>query len=221
VERARSGFGRGRKICERHRAGQGPCDGYFATFWRILLEYPEVLAWANLWVTSRHEFEAALYRKVNRSIPRCRRLARLAKPVRSAPFQRAEENYTVMTSFSDFLRPALYNNVPANGSRVCWLRADSVLAICRRAGARTALPAIELPGGTFDKVAATGLSRIMSNGRLGVPSKMWRARQPKSGGVDIDVPSGGLGHCTPESVGQAVKAVFHGGAKASFSRALH
>jgi hypothetical protein len=32
--------------------------------------------------------------------------------------------------------------------------------------------------------------------------------------VDIDVPvESGAGHCTPESVGQAVKAVFKGGAQ--------
>jgi hypothetical protein len=33
-------------------------------------------------------------------------------------------------------------------------------------------------------------------------------------GVDIDVPvEPGEGHCTPESVGQTVKAVFKGGAQ--------
>jgi hypothetical protein len=33
-------------------------------------------------------------------------------------------------------------------------------------------------------------------------------------GVDIDVPvSAGESHCTPESVGQAVKAAFRGGAQ--------
>jgi hypothetical protein len=44
-------------------------------------------------------------------------------------------------------------------------------------------------------------------GVAGQPVQIWP-------GVDIDVPvEKGAGHCTPESVGRAVKAVFTGGAQ--------
>ena len=31
------------------RAGQRPTDGYFVAFWRIMVDYPEILAWEKLW----------------------------------------------------------------------------------------------------------------------------------------------------------------------------
>jgi len=217
VERARSGFGVVEKFVNDNRAGQGPCDGYFATFWRILLEYPEVLAWANLWVTSRHEFEAALYRKVKSVNPALPTGWHVWQNQSFSPFQRAEENYTVMTSFSDFLRPALYNNVAGERFKSFVVGARSSVL-----GDLPPGPALELlyqqlnyQEAPFDKVAATGLSadyveretRRAVEDVAGTPTQIWP-------GVDIDVPVGaGVGHCTPESVGQAVKAVFHGGAQ--------
>jgi hypothetical protein len=45
VERARRGFDEMENFARASRAGQRPRDGYFTTFWRLLLNYPEVLAW--------------------------------------------------------------------------------------------------------------------------------------------------------------------------------
>ncbi len=45
---ARRGFGEVEKFIKEGRASQRPRDGYFTTFWRTLLDYPELLAWANL-----------------------------------------------------------------------------------------------------------------------------------------------------------------------------
>jgi hypothetical protein len=42
-------------LARNTRAGERPRDGYFTEFWRLLLKYPEALAWENLWATSRHE----------------------------------------------------------------------------------------------------------------------------------------------------------------------
>ncbi|MGH9667952.1 MAG: hypothetical protein ACRD9L_26340, partial [Bryobacteraceae bacterium] len=48
-DRARAGFRELEKFVRASRAGQRPVDGYFVTFWRIALRYPEVLAWEQLW----------------------------------------------------------------------------------------------------------------------------------------------------------------------------
>src|SRR4029450_1193816 len=31
------------------REGKKPTDGAFVTFWRLLVKYPEILAWERLW----------------------------------------------------------------------------------------------------------------------------------------------------------------------------
>ena len=39
-------------------------DGYYVTFWRLLLRYPELLAWEMLWTDSLRETYAAIYENV-------------------------------------------------------------------------------------------------------------------------------------------------------------
>ncbi|MGA3163259.1 MAG: twin-arginine translocation signal domain-containing protein [Verrucomicrobiota bacterium] len=217
VERARRGFDEVEKFVLNGRAGQRPRDGDFTTFWRLLLNYPEVLAWENLWVSSRHEFQAALYHKAKSINPALPVGWHVWQNMSFSPFQRAEEDFASMTGFSDFLRPALYNNA-AGGRFLSFVK-----------GARSAvfgdLPSeltldmlyreLNYDEAPSDKLLATGLSadyveretRRAVEGVAGHPTQIWP-------GVDIDVPAdSGAGHCTPESVGQAVKAVFKGGAQ--------
>jgi hypothetical protein len=218
VERARRGFDEVENFTRAGRAGQRPRDGYFSTFWRLLLNYPEVLAWENLWAGSRHEFQAAIYRRVKSINPALQVGWHAWQNVSFSPFQRAEENLADVAGYSDFIRPALYNNVAggrlvsfvkgARGSVFGDLSPEQTLDVMYRelnyAG--------EAP---YDKLAATGLSadyveretRRAVDGVAGHPVQIWP-------GVDIDVPvPAGVGHCTPESVGRAVKAAFKGGAQ--------
>ena len=217
VERARRGFGEVETFAHNSRNGRSPRDGYFTTFWRILLNYPELLAWENLWATSRHEFQEAIYRKVKSINPALQVGWHVWHNLSFSPFQRAEENFADLTGYSDFIRPALYNNV-AGGRFVSFVKGarESVFGdlsaevtlevLCRE------LNYHEAP---YDKLAATGLSadyveretRRVVEAVAGHPVQIWP-------GVDIDVPvSAGEGHCTPESVGRAVKAAFKGGAQ--------
>src|ERR1035437_885271 len=51
-ERAKTGY---RQLSQLFRAAsqdQRPTDGYFVTFWRLLLDYPEILSWGKLWSDS-------------------------------------------------------------------------------------------------------------------------------------------------------------------------
>jgi hypothetical protein len=34
------------------RTGRRPIDGYYVTFWRILLRFPEIMAWEMFWTDS-------------------------------------------------------------------------------------------------------------------------------------------------------------------------
>ena len=60
--------------------GKRPVDGYYVTLWRLMLRYPELLAWEMLWTDSLRETYAAMYNKVKSVKPSRRgRLAHLAQ----------------------------------------------------------------------------------------------------------------------------------------------
>ena len=217
VEHARRGFGEVETFVRNSRNGQRPRDGYFTTFWRLLLNYPELLAWENLWAGSRHEFQAAIYRTVKAINPALQVGWHVWHNMSFSPFQRAEENFTDLTGFSDFIRPALYNNV-AGGRFVSFVKGarNSVFGdLSPEATLDVLYRELNYNEASYDKLAATGLSadyveretRRAVEAVAGHPVQIWP-------GVDIDVPvSAGGGHCTPESVARAVNAVFKGGAQ--------
>ena len=212
-----AGFGEVETFVRNSRNGQRPRDGYFTTFWRLLLNYPELLAWENLWAGSRHEFQAAIYRTVKAINPALQVGWHVWHNMSFSPFQRAEENFTDLTGFSDFIRPALYNNV-AGGRFVSFVKGarNSVFGdLSPEATLDVLYRELNYNEASYDKLAATGLSadyveretRRAVEAVAGHPVQIWP-------GVDIDVPvSAGGGHCTPESVARAVKAVFKGGAQ--------
>ncbi len=217
VERARQGYDAVENFVRDSRNGKSPRDGYFTTFWRLLLQYPEVIAWENLWVTSRHELQAAIYAKVKSVNPRLQVGWHVWQNVTFSPFQRAEENYADLAGYSDFLRPAVYNNV-AGGRFVTFVN-DARQSVFGDLPPELTLDVLyrqlnynEAP---FDKLAATGFSadyveretRRAGEAVAGHPVQIWP-------GVDIDVPvKADESHCTPEGVAQAVKAAFKGGAQ--------
>jgi hypothetical protein len=60
VERARRGYLELEEFIARARQGVRPSDGYFVSFWRLLLLYPEILAWETLW----HEGQRGSFREL-------------------------------------------------------------------------------------------------------------------------------------------------------------
>lgn len=217
ADRARRGFGELETFVRNGRAGQRPRDGYFVAFWRLLLKYPELLAWDNLWVTSRHEMQRDLYRKVKSIKPSLIVGWHLWQNQSFSPFHRAEEDYAEMTGWSDFIRPALYSN--SAGERIRSF-VDSTCAnvfgdVPHGETLEFLYRALDYQEAPYDKVTATGFSpdyvlretRRTLEGVAGSSTQVWP-------GVDIDVPvSTGASHCTPESVKQEVLAVFKAGAQ--------
>lgn len=215
VERAKLGFGELEKFVRAGRAKQRPRDGYFVTFWRLLLNYPELLAWENLWVKSRHELQREIYAKVKSINPALPVGWHMWHNLSFSPFHRAEEDYAEMTGFSDYIKPVLYNNTA--GERLkSFAESTQANVFGDLAPAETldflqhVLNYKEAP---YEKVAATGLSpdyvqretRRAVDAVAGTPTQIWP-------GIDIDAPvDAGSSQCTPESVKQAVLAIFKGG----------
>jgi hypothetical protein len=217
AERARRGFVELEKFVLAGRANQRPRDGWFVSFWRLLVGWPELLAWENLWVRSRHELQAELYQHV-KSINSAMPVGwHLWHNLSFSPFHRAEEDYAALAPFSDYIKPVLYNN--CGGERlksftdsVCGNVFGDLAPASAMEFMDAALNYHEAP---YPRIAATGLSpdyvqretRRAVDALAGTPVQVWS-------GIDIDAPVGaGSSHCTPDSVRLAVRAIFQGGGR--------
>lgn len=216
VERARRGFGALEQFVREGRAGRRPRDGYFVAFWRLLLNYPELLAWENLWIRSRHELQAEIYRKVKSINPVLPVGWHLWHNLSFSPFHRAEEDFAALTGFSDFLRPVLYSNCAGermrsfvdstHGNVFGDVPADQTEELLYRLLDYKEAPYAQVTAIGFSADYVLRETRRAVEGVAGTPTQIWP-------GIDIDVPVPvGASHCTPESVRQTVKAVFAAGA---------
>jgi hypothetical protein len=216
ADRARAGFEAIERWSTALLGGRRPRDGAFVTFWRILVEYPEVLAWERLWNEALRDTYRDLYRKAHEIAP--------AKGIgwhvwhnnSFSPFYRAEQDYAEFSTYSDFLKVVMYNN--CGGPRMAQyvrnvgstifadLAPEQILAITYRwqqYGDEKPLDRIALDGLSADYVrretrrAVDGVSSAV---------KIWP-------GIDIDIPTGQREKKTqPDDVYAAVKAAFDGGA---------
>ena len=65
-ERARAGFVQLDQFVQNSLAGKRPSDGYFVEFWRLLGEYPEIMAWDRLFDEGKHQLLADVNAAVGR-----------------------------------------------------------------------------------------------------------------------------------------------------------
>jgi hypothetical protein len=215
-KRAVEGYAALEKFVQAVRANRKPRDGAFVAFWRILVEYPEVLAWEKLW--NDGQFES--YRLIRQAA----KAARPDLPVgfhvwhlnSFSPFWRAEQDYTRLAETADFLKVVVYNN--CGGPRLAGyvrgvqrtlfgdLTPDEVLRLHYRWLNYDEKPLSELPAGGL---SADYVYRETLRAREGVAGKA--AIYP---GIDIDIPTGrGQKQTTPADVREAVKAAFRAGAE--------
>src|SRR2546429_3335540 len=110
VKRAQEGFEKLDQFIRRSRENQRPSDGYFVTFWRLLLEYPELLAWEKLWTDSKHAIYGDIYRAAKKSRPAVQVGFHIWHANSFSPFFRAEQNYAELAAVADFLKVVVYNN---------------------------------------------------------------------------------------------------------------
>jgi hypothetical protein len=217
VERAKEGFRALEKFVRAGRKGQRPVDGYYVTLWRILLRYPEILAWEMFWTDSVRETQRAIYDKVKSVNSGLQVGWHIWHNNSFNPTYRAEQDYRELSQYSDFIKPVLYNNCA--GERLASY-IDSVSA--NLYGDLSKQQALDFeyrvmnyrePG--YDQISFTGLSsdyvfretkRALEN-VTGAKTQVWP-------GIDIDVPTAaGHSKCTPRSVNEAVSAVFRAGAQ--------
>jgi hypothetical protein len=92
------------------RAGKRPRDGYYVEFWRILLRYPELLTWETFWSDSMREMQREFYAKAKAIKPDVQIGFHIWHNISFNPMYRAEQDYQPYTEYSDFLKPVVYDN---------------------------------------------------------------------------------------------------------------
>ena len=215
VERAKEGYTQLVAWANQMRGGQKPADGAFVTFWRLLVKYPEILAWERLWNEALNDTYKDMYRLAHQIAPNKGIGWHIWHNNSFSPFYRAEQDYAELSTYSDFLKVVIYNfcggerlaqyvrNV--NRSIFADLPAEQVLELT--------YDVMQYHDQPLDKLAAAGLSsdyvlRETKRARAGAgPNvKIWP-------GIDIDIPTAASSKKTqPEDVHQAVTAAFAGGA---------
>jgi hypothetical protein len=219
VPRAQAGYLELEQLFRAAAQDQRPADGYFVSFWRVLLKYPEVLSWETLWTDSYQDLEAELYGMAKAIAPQKPFGFHIMQSMTFSPFYKAEEDYTKRRNFADFLKPATYNN--AGGPRMAaYLRrlSNTIFADAKPDDFLDFYYKImnyqEAP---YGQLATTGLSADY------VARETKRAVEGVAGevmiypGIDIDVPTlttakAAEKRTAPEDVRKSIRAAFGAGA---------
>ncbi|MER7245573.1 hypothetical protein [Kribbella sp. NPDC000426] len=226
VERAREGMQAVLAWNNKTSSGEKDPDGAFTSFWRILLRYPEVLAWQNLWTNSQRQMYADIYGVAKACKQDLQVGWHVYHNISFSPFYRADQDYAELAKVSDFLKVVIYNNC-AGPRFFTW-----VTSICRTLFA-DATPAevyplmlklLNLDEGEFDDLSQVGFSadyvkRETARAKAGVEGTATKIYS----GIDIDIPVGmkedydltsgdNLTRCSRDGVRDAVTGAFDGGA---------
>jgi hypothetical protein len=220
VARAQTGYREMVKLMQAAGKDQRPVDGYFTVFWRLLLKYPEILAWENLWTESFQEVQADLYGVAKAIAPQKPFGFHIMQSMTFSPFYRAEEDYAQRRNYADFLKIATYNN--AGGPRLAAYLQRLGETIFHDMSPSDFLPfyykIMNYNEAPFDQLGNAGLSPdyVAKETKRAVDGvagevKIWP-------GIDIDVPVLGEGpkatdkRTNPEDVSKAIRAAFGAGA---------
>ncbi len=87
-----------------------PSDGYFVEFWRLLVKWPEIIAWDRLFDTVKHEVLAEVNAAVKRVRPGLQVGFHIEHVNSFNPIFRATRSYADLATKADFLKVVVYNN---------------------------------------------------------------------------------------------------------------
>jgi hypothetical protein len=108
--RAREGYRKLADLVQRAMAGARPPDGVFVTFWRLLLNYPEILAWEKMYTDGLQSLYGEIRTVVKRRRPQAEVGFHIWHNNSFSPFYRAELDYPQLARNADFLKVVVYNN---------------------------------------------------------------------------------------------------------------
>ena len=215
VDRARQGYTALADWVKASRGGQKPVDGAFVVFWRLLVKYPEILAWERLWNDALSDTYRDMYRVAHEIAPNKGIGWHVWHNNSFSPFYRAEQDYADFSSHSDFLKVVIYNL--CGGERLAQYVRNVSRSVFGDLSPERVLEFTydvqQYHDQPLDRIAASGLGpdyvrreTMRAVAGVGKNVKVWP-------GIDIDIPTAANSKKTqPEDVYAAVKAAFDGGA---------
>lgn len=211
-ERVKDGFAATDKFMKAAQAGR-PVDGYYVGMWRLMLRYPELLAWEMLWTDSLRDTYKLIYDKIKSVNPKLMVGWHIWHNNSMSPIYRAEQDLQAIAPVSDFLKIVMYHN--CGGERFAkYIDVNSK-------GMFGDVPGQELLDfhyrildysnqGALDRIPYTGLNadyvyheaKRAHAGLQGTKTLLWP-------GIDIDIPTAANhSKCTPGGTEDAVLAAF-------------
>jgi hypothetical protein len=213
--RARAGFQAVGALMQGSR-GKRPVDGYYVSIWRLMLRYPELLAWEMLWTDSLRETYSAIYNKVKSIKPSIGVGWHIWHNNSFSPIYRAEQDLSEISKYSDFLKMVMYHN--CGGERMAgYIRnvgasiygdvpPEELLAFHYRVlgyGDEKSLAEITRTGLSADYVYRE--AKRAREALNGTKTQLWP-------GIDIDIPTARTSaKSSPDGTRDAVLAAFRAG----------
>jgi hypothetical protein len=108
--RAKQGYAKLNQFVQAALVDERPTDGYFVEFWRLLVEWPEIIAWDRLFDATKHQ----VLTEVNAAVKSVRPGLTVGFHVEHVnsfnPIFRATRSYADLATKADFLKVVVYNN---------------------------------------------------------------------------------------------------------------
>ncbi len=215
-ERAREGYMRLDQFVQAALKDQRPSDGYFVEFWRLLVEYPEIIAWDRLFDEGKHQVLAELNAAV-KSVRANLQVGFHIEHVNSFnPIFRATRRYDDLAKKADFLKVVVYNN--CGGERYANFIRNVGSTVFRDVPKDELL---QFNNHLLNYGSDAGLGELATAGLSPdyVARETKRALDGAQGkcrilpGIDIDIPTGRSSRkATPEDTSAATEAALKAGA---------
>jgi hypothetical protein len=208
------------QYCEAKAKARGinqrPVDGYYVEVWRLMLRYPELLAWEMLWTDSLRETYAAIYKQVKEAKSSLGVGWHIWHTNSFNPIYRAEQDLAAIAPVSDFLKIVIYHN--CGGERMAEYIESVHQTLYGDVPQQELLDfhyrVLDYKEKSLGEIPFTGLSadyvyretKRARAGLAGTKTQLWP-------GIDIDIPTAANhSKCSPEGTRDAVLAALHGGA---------
>ena len=215
-DRARQGFVELGKVVEAGHQKQRMVDGYYVTVWRLMLRYPDMLAWEMLWTDSLRETYEAIHTHVKSIKPSVQVGWHIMHTDSFNPIYRAEQDLQAIAPYSDFLKLVLYHNCAGermagyignmNESMFADVPQQELLDFHYRILDYDEKSLKEIP---FSGFSPDYVYRETKRGRAGLAG----TKTLNWPGIDVDIPTEkDHSKCTPEGSRDAVLAAFRAGA---------
>jgi hypothetical protein len=215
-QRAKQGYLQLDHFVQQAMANQRPSDGYYVEFERLMLTYPEIMAYNLLFDVGKHQILKDIYASVKAIRKELEVGFHIEHTNSFNPLYRATRDYSQLAELADFLKVVVYNN--CGGERYVSFIHNMCQTVFRDVPPGELMTmnnhllnyANEAP---IETLATAGLSpdyvmRETQRAKAGVKGKCRILP-----GIDINIPTGEKSRkASPDDTYQATAAAYKGGA---------